>query len=123
MKRILTTLVLIAAQSIAFSQIAKDTNCIEEVKTVLLAPLETRMGDAFNDNGGAFTITFDILDPQPSHLRYRIRHCNADWVPDDLDAGESSSNEVYFIFAKKSSENEKHFISTRGMEKTEIERY
>ena len=41
----------------------------------------------------------------------------------DFDAGESSSNEVYFILAKMSSENEKHFISTRGMEKTEIERY
>ena len=88
MKRIMTIICFLASTALAFSQIASDTNYNDDVKTVVLAPLETKMGDAYSDNGGAFTLTFDILWPQPYHLRYRILHCDAEWIPDGLEESE-----------------------------------
>ena len=69
------------------SQIAVDTNCSEEVKTVVLSPNRIRMGDGFGE-GGTMLLSFDILSPQPDNLRYRIRHWDADWRSDGLEAGE-----------------------------------
>ena len=88
MKRILSLVFLLASSTLAFSQIITDSICSAEVKTVVLAPLETRMGDAFNANGEAFVLSFDILGLQPEHLRYRLRHCDSDWRRDDLEPGE-----------------------------------
>lgn len=88
MKRLIAIIPLLISGALAFSQITIDTNCSADVKTVVLAPYETRMGDAFNPNSEAFVLSFDILGPQPSHLRYRLRHCDADWRPDGLEAGE-----------------------------------
>jgi hypothetical protein len=88
MKKTLLATLFAALYSLSFSQIVIDTNYSVDVKTVVLAPLEVRIGDTYADNGEAITVSFDILGPQPAHLRYRLRHCNADWQPDELEAGE-----------------------------------
>lgn len=65
-----------------------DSNYCADIKTVVIGPTELRLGDTFDNEGPQTTLSFDILGPQPAHLRYRIRHCNAQWMPDQLDAVE-----------------------------------
>lgn len=87
-KRHLILIALLFAVTTAKCQQCIDTIFGPDVKTVTLAPLEAPLGDVFDNNGPSFTVSFDVLAPQPELLRYRLLHCNALWQPDNLDAGQ-----------------------------------
>lgn len=76
------------------SQVVTDSNWDGRVKSVFLTRSDielerpyVRMAD-FGEEGERLMLRFDLLDPQAQMLRYRIRHCNKDWEPDGLEAGE-----------------------------------
>ena len=85
MKHILSITLFLLLTSLSFSQIVTDSNYCADIKTVVIGPTELRLGDIFDSEGPQTTLSFDILGPQPAHLHYRIRHCNAEWIPDNLD--------------------------------------
>ena len=94
MKRILTLLLILPYYYLVYSQIAIDTNICADVKSVYLSRSDNeleapmlRMSDA-GDPVEQLLLRFDILSPQPDQLRYRFRHCNYQWQPDDIEPGE-----------------------------------
>lgn len=94
MKKVLATIAAILIYNLAVSQIATDTNYCADVQSVYLslgdneleAPI-LRMGSP-ETQPDQMLLRFDIMSPNPDHLRYRFRHCNAQWEPDGLDAAE-----------------------------------
>lgn len=89
-----------AITQLAISQIAIDTVWSEEVKTVTLTrggmelerPL-IRLG-GIGETQERLLLRFDILWPQPKEMRYRIRHCDAEWRVDNLEGAEYMSGPV-----------------------------
>ena len=94
MKRCFLITLLLLSYNILFSQIAIDTIQCEEVKSVFLTRSDIEMERPFIRMGNMgepteqLMLRFDILWPQPHDLRYRIRHCDADWEIDHLEPGE-----------------------------------
>lgn len=99
MKHLLFLLLLIPFQSIA--QVV-DSVWSPDVKSVYLAPVGNEMGSPIirlTDDGSVpepLLLRFDILQSNPSTLRYRFRHCDAFWHVDSLEVGEffSGNNEA-----------------------------
>jgi len=94
MQKTIAIIPLILFCNLVFSQLAVDSNWSEKVKSVYLSSdaegLERawiRMGQN-NEATSQLLLRFDLLDAQPDDLRYRIRHCNADWTIDELQADE-----------------------------------
>ena len=94
MKRLTAILLLTLLNALAFGQIATDTVYRSDVKSVVLTtgglelerPL-LRMGPT-NKTTERLLLRFDVLNAQSERFRYRIRHCDADWRPDDLMASD-----------------------------------
>ena len=86
--------ILLFLSCTSFGQVVTDSIRCDEVKSVFLTRSDIemerpfiRMGD-FDEPTEQLMLRFDILWPQPYDLRYRIRHCNADWEVDNLEPGE-----------------------------------
>ena len=94
MKRIFSFLTVLSLWNLSFSQIIYDSNWCDKVNSVFLSPVGEEMSKpfihmpGFGEQGEQLMLRFDILDPQPQMLRYRIFHCDLDWHPDSLPAGE-----------------------------------
>ena len=100
MKKTFLIILLIAANTVCLAQVAIDSNWSEDVKSVYLNSLSNeqdppyiRMGQ-FGEPTQQLLLRFDILSPQPEHLRYRIHHCDAEWHSDDLEDSEFFSGPV-----------------------------
>lgn len=94
MKKMLAIAILLHVFCVAFSQIATDSIWNSEIKSVFLTRSDIELErpilhmGAPTDDSEQLMLRFDILWPQPHDLRYRIRHCNANWEIDDLTPGE-----------------------------------
>lgn len=101
-QKILATALLLLTFSAINAQPLTDSTWSSNVKSVYLAPLGNELAtpiiriDNYGNVSSPLLLRFDILDPQPQHLRYRFRHCNADWTADDLDVSEffTTSNDA-----------------------------
>lgn len=76
-------------------RVAVDSNWDAHVKSVTLTRDAIELSDPILllDGDEKLSLHFDVLSDQPETLRYRLQHCNRDWLPDDL-----SPNEYYSGF-------------------------
>ena len=91
MKRILIALLItLATSQLASSQVATDAACRPWVKTVQLHPEGSPMEPPVVtlESGQRLRLEFDLLLDQPLDLEYSLRHCDAHWRPDSLEAYE-----------------------------------
>lgn len=94
MKQVLTLLFFLLLTPLAHSQIAIDTNICDDVKSVYFSRSDSELEvpmlrkSDIGEPSEQLMLRFDILSPQPDQLRYRFRHCNYQWQPDDLEPGE-----------------------------------
>lgn len=94
MKRTFLTLLLIAFSQLAMSQIAIDTTYNSHVQSVYLTRSDIELERPIlrmNSRGETtdnLMLRFDMLGANAENLRYRIRHCDAQWRPDELHASE-----------------------------------
>ena len=78
----------------ASGQAVSDSNWDGRVKSVFLTRSDIEMERPFvamadfGEQNEQLMLRFDLLDAQSHLLRYRIRHCDKDWQPDALEAGE-----------------------------------
>jgi len=94
MKRIWVIFLFLIFNTLAHGQIVTDSVCAKEVKSVFLTPEGNELARpciAVTETGGQSSqllLRFDLLGHENPFLRYRIRHCTADWMEDDLDPSE-----------------------------------
>lgn len=70
-----------------YAQVVTDSNWSELVKTVSLTKNGVELESPLLVLGGEdrLLLRFDVLDPEMKNFRYRIRHCDSRWVPDDME--------------------------------------
>lgn len=94
MKQTLTIILFLLLTSLVHSQILIDTDYCADVKSVYLSNSVNELDPPFlkisksGESVEQLLLRFDILSPQSDHLRYRFRHCNTEWHPDDLEPSE-----------------------------------
>lgn len=91
MKRILIpTLIVLAFNTMTFAQRVADSAFHPWVKTVMLHPVGSELEPPVIalESGRRLALSFDLLLDQPLELEYTLRHCDAHWRPDSLEAYE-----------------------------------
>ena len=114
MKRlvILSTLILVWMQ--LQCQVMVDSIWCKEVKSVYLTRSDIELEQpfikmtGFGESADQLMLRFDILNPQPQNLRYRIVHCDLDWKKDQL-----KDNEYINGFAEGEIENHQSSFNTK----------
>lgn len=90
MKKTLLT-ILLTLSFTTYGQTVTDAILCDDVKSVFLSRSDNESERPFlrmgrnGEPSEQLMLRFDILWPQAHDLRYRIRHCNADWEIDDLE--------------------------------------
>lgn len=83
-KKIIAILAVVSAAHNVSAQIAEEF-AAQGVKTVEFRKTGAEMGMPLCSLGESLTLSFDVLNDPYRQLSYSIRHCNADFEPDDLD--------------------------------------
>ncbi|MCQ2252707.1 MAG: DUF5103 domain-containing protein [Bacteroidales bacterium] len=81
------TLLTWLAATISITSIAQEYNA-DNIKTVTIMQPGSSFGYPMCHINGTIQLDFDVIDDEYSNLSYSIRHCNADFEPDDLTFGE-----------------------------------
>ncbi len=82
-----TVLLLLAAVGSAAAQPAADSNWTESVRTVTLCKNGVELEAPVLTLGSSdqLLLRFDVMGPEADNYRWRIRHCDRRWQPDDLE--------------------------------------
>lgn len=91
MKRILIPLLIVLAfNTMTSAQRVADSAFHPWVKTVMLHPVGSELEPPVIalESGRRLALSFDLLLDQPLELEYTLRHCDAHWRPDSLEAYE-----------------------------------
>ena len=92
MKKTVLILIALVATTMAQAQhVAVDSAWRDDVHTVILSRPGSTLEEpllAMDDEQHRLALQFDILRDEPEAIRWTIRHCDADWHPDALEAFE-----------------------------------
>ena len=110
MKKAVATVILLLHIPLAFGQIAIDTAFDNNVKSVYLTRVGTELSRPFlrmakdGVQEDFLLLEFDLLGTDSPNLRYRIKHCDAEWRFDDLEPYE-------FMYGMEDGNIENHEFS------------